>query len=148
MINARAGTGWQTTLADLSIILFMVTASTLSQSEAAPAPQRVQASPQSQPLAVYRAEAGAPPLREWLAGQSADVRQQLTIVAQFAPGHQAEALAGAEALAREAGEGGTRARIVVEPGTDGITASLAYDDPKATMVQPLAHSLQDSARHE
>ncbi len=145
MISARAGTGWQTTLADLSIILFMVTASVVGQSDAAPLPQAAEPSPQSQPLAVYRAEAGAPPLREWLGAQSLDVRQQLTIVAQFAPGHQLEALSQAEALAREAGEAGTRARILVEPGTGGTMASLAYDDPKATTV---AQPLQEAARHE
>lgn len=147
MISVRAGTGWQTTLADLAIILFLVTAAALSQSEAAPAPaapQAVEPSPQSQPLALYRAEAGAPPLREWLDAQSPDVRQQLTIVAQFAPGRQADALAKAEALAQEAGETGTRARIVIEPGTGGTIASLAYDDPKSTMARPL----QEAARHE
>lgn len=147
MISVRAGTGWQTTLADLSIILFMITAAALSQSEAASSPVghvAVQPSPQSQPMAVYRAEPGAPPLGEWLSAQSADARQQFTIVAQFAPGHQPEALAGAEALAREAGEAGKRARIVVEPGTGGTIASLAYDDPNATMAQPL----QDTRQHE
>ena len=145
MISARAGTGWQAALADLSIILFMVTASALSQSEAAPVnAHAVQPSPQSQPLAIYRAEDGAPPLGEWLTAQSADPRQQLTIVAQFGPGRQAQAIEQAEALAREAGLAGNQARIVVEPGTQGVTASLAYDDPKATVAQPL----QEPVRNE
>lgn len=148
---ARAGSGWQYLLADLSLILFMVTAATLSQAEDAPATRRarvpddaVAVSPQGQPLAFYHADPGAPPLRQWLHDQSADARQQLTIVAQYAPGGQVAALHSAEQLAAEAGEAGTRARIVIEPGAGGTTASLAYDVPEAS----LARELQGSARND
>lgn len=139
MIVARAGTGWQTLLADLSIILFMVTGSALSQApeDAKPAlPKNAEAltprSPQAEPLAFYRAAPGAPPLTEWLAGQAIDARQQLTITAQYKAGGQAEAVSRAAALASEAGQGGTRARIVIEPGEGGVVASIAYDIPEAS----------------
>jgi hypothetical protein len=145
---ARAGSGWQYLLADLSLILFMITAAALSQAEDAartPASAPVAAareaprpSPQGEALAVYRAEPGAPPLAEWLGAQSADARQQLTIVARFAPGRQGEALAEAGALAREAGEMGLRARIVVEPGPPsdpgGTSATLAFDVPQVALA--------------
>jgi hypothetical protein len=131
----RAGTGWQYLLADLSLILFMVTAAALAQT--VDEPKTATISPQGEPLALYRVEAGAPPLGQWLHDQSADARQQLTIVAQYVPGKQAEALGRAETLAREAGEAGTEARIVVEPGQGGTVASLAYDVPEASMARDL-----------
>ena len=139
---ARAGTGWQYVLTDLSLILFMVTAAALSQTEDAPAkaaapppPKVAEArplSPQSEPLALYRAEPGAPPLAQWLRDQSVDSRQQLTIVAQYQAGGQVQALQQAETLAREAGDAGMRARIVIEPGKSGTSVMLAYDVPEGT----------------
>jgi hypothetical protein len=131
----RAGTGWQYLLADLSLILFMVTAAALA--ETVDAPNTATISPQGEPVALYRVEAGAPPLGQWLHDQSADARQQLTIVAQYVPGRQAEALGQAERLAREAGEAGAKARIVVEPGQAGTVAALAYDVPEASMARDL-----------
>jgi hypothetical protein len=145
---ARTGSGWQYILADLSLILFMVTAAALASTDDAPAKAQTVAkatgdrplSPQAEPLALYRAAPGAPPLGQWLRGQSADARQQLTIVAQYVPGGQADALSQATALAHDAGEAGLRARIVVEPGADGTTASLAFDVPEAAMARNLHNS--------
>ena len=135
-MKARAGTGWQTLFADLSIILFMVTAAAVAPAgEAASA--TAAPSERSAPLAVYRAEAGAPPLGDWLAGQSTDTRQQLSIVAHYAPGGQEAALATAQALLRQAGAAGLRARLVVEPGAGGITAALAFDAPDTPLAQDL-----------
>jgi hypothetical protein len=148
---ARTGSGWQYILADLSLILFMVTAAALASTDDAPAQAQPAAraaggrplSPQAAPLALYRAAPGAPPLGQWLRGQSADARQQLTIIAQYASGDQARALSQAAALAQDAGEAGLRARIVVEPGPGGTTASLAFDAPEAAM----ARNLQESGRN-
>ena len=125
-MKARVGTGWQTLFADLSIILFMVTAAAVSEESEPPVP-----SAQGTPLALYRAEAGAPPLADWLAAQGPDPRQQLSIVAHYAPGGQEAALAQAQALLHTAGAAGVQARLVVEPGAGGIVAALAYDDPLA-----------------
>lgn len=139
----RAGTGWQYLLADLSLILFMVTAATLAHSE--DRPNLATLSPQGEPLALYRVESGAPPLGTWLQDQSLDARQQLTIIAQYTPGRQAEALSRAEALAGEAGEAGAKARIVIEPGQGGTTATLAYDIPEAAMARDLQKAGADSS---
>lgn len=139
----RAGTGWQYLLADLSLILFMVTAAALAQSD--DKPKLATLSPQGEPLALYRVEAGAPPLGTWLQDQSLDARQQLTIVAQYTPGQQAEALGRAEALAEQAGEAGASARIVIEPGQGGTTATLAYDVPEASMARDLQKSEQGNS---
>lgn len=144
-VAVRAGTGWQTLMADLSIILFMVAASVVSRTTdalpappaATPRPAPASPSPQGEPLALYRDEPGAPPLDAWLAGQTPDRRQQLTITARYPPGGQARAMARAQALTAAAGAAGMAARIVVEPaaGAQGraaqsdVTAALAYDVP-------------------
>ena len=139
----RAGSGWQTLLADLSIILFMVTAATLSQSKDGPAakgsatPEPPKASARSEPLAVYRAAPGAPPLGQWLASQSPDPRQQLSIVAHYAPSGQQAALSDAAGLLAQAGAAGTSARLVVEPGEGGTVATLAYDAASTGLAQGL-----------
>ena len=140
---ARAGSGWQTLLADLSIILFMVTAATLSQSKDGRAMQGggvvepPKASTRSEPLAVYRSGAAAPPLGQWLAAQSPDPRQQLSIVAHYPAGKQQAALAEAAALLAQAGASGSTARLVVEPGEGGTVATLAYDAASAGLAQGL-----------
>jgi len=137
----RSSFGWQTTMADLALILFMVTAAGIHaerqqqdrQPEAA-APL----TPRAEPLAVYRAQAGAPPLGEWLAEQSPDRRQYLTIVARYRPGGAEAAALAAVGLAREAGQAGVSARIVLEPGEAAdLLATLAYDRPDVAMARPL-----------
>ena len=158
-LTGRAGSGWQYLLADLSLILFMVTAAALASAEDAPArpataavaARQETASPlssQGEVLALYRAAPGAPPLRQWLHDQSADPRQQLTIVAQYRAGEQAQAMSQAAALAQDAGDAGLRARIVVEPGQGGTTAALAFDSPAASRNSAtevaMAQSLQKS----
>jgi hypothetical protein len=140
---ARVGTGWQTLFADISIILFMVTAAALSQ--AGQGTRSAGPSPRSDPLAVYRADPGAPSLQDWLAAQPADPRQMLTIVASYRPGQQDSAMARAAVLARSAKARGLPARIVVEPGDGNSTATLAFDTPNGPLARSLrARSLDQS----
>lgn len=134
-MNVRIGTGWQTLFADLSIILFMVTAAALSQ--AGPGTKPGNPSPRSDPVAVYRAARGAPPLDVWLAAQPADPRQMLTIVASYRPGGQDAAFARAALLARSAQERGLSSRIVVEPGAGDSAATLAFDRPPEQLARSL-----------
>ncbi len=139
-------------LADLSLILFMVTAAAMAEKPPAPPKPSPQSASQTadiptlaEPLAIYRQRAGAPPLSAWLAAQSADPRQQLTITARYGPGGMTAALAQAQALARQAGAMGRAARIVIEPGTSDLVATLAFDRPPDLAVKAassqLAHSL-------
>ena len=119
--------GWQTVLADLSLILFMVCASALSTAPAQSALSRDQA-PLPEPLAIYRADPGAPPLDQWLRDQPADPRQRLTIVATFAGTGRAAAAAEAEALARTAEAAGFVPRVTIEPGSTGpAMVGLAFE---------------------
>jgi hypothetical protein len=90
-----------------------------------------------EPLAVYRAREGAPPLDEWLAEQAPDRRQYLTIVARYR-GDPAPAARDALRLAQEASAAGVIPRIVLEPGKDpDLLATLAFDRPEATVARPL-----------
>ncbi|WCT76886.1 hypothetical protein [Novosphingobium humi] len=135
----RSPVGWQTMLADLSLILFMVTAAAMadvpdrkpsapSAAPLAPAP----ATPAiSEPLAIWRPAPGGPTLGRWLAEQQADNRQLLSITLRYPPAAQAEALRLAAQMAAGAGGPGARARIVIEPvaaapGVEAV-AALAYD---------------------
>jgi hypothetical protein len=138
-MSVRVGTGWQTIIADLSMILFMLTASAVARQDpkahvkggtpvSAPQP-----APRSEPVAVWIAGEGAPPLREWLSQQPRDSRQQVTITASYAPGAMNEALSKAQALAREAGD----ARVVVEAGAPGMRVVIGYDAPEGRLAHPL-----------
>lgn len=127
MIPRVAG-GWQTTMADLALILFIVSAAGLQASGASQPTPRAPA--QGEPLAVYSAREGAPPLAQWLAEQAPDRRQHLTIVARYSPGEADRAAARALSLAQEAGEAGRSARIVLEEGGgEDVMALLAFDRP-------------------
>ncbi len=147
MMSIKVGTGWQTIIADLSMILFMLTASAVARqdpkAQAAPAITRAttstpQLAPRGEPVAVWIAGEGAPPLKEWLAQQPRDPRQQVTITASYAPGAMNEALTRAQALAREAGD----ARVVVEPGSPGLRVVIGYDAPEARLARTLLGSAQ------
>lgn len=132
--------GWQTSLADLSLILFMLAAAALHdkpQERAEKPGVSAPASAQSEPLAVYDAAPDAPPLGAWLDQQAVDPRQQLTITARYGPtpGAREAALREAARLLAQAGPAGRAARVVVEPGAGPARVALAYDTPDGT---PLA----------
>jgi hypothetical protein len=149
MFVTRTTIGWQTMLADLSLILFMVTAAAMADAPARPqsAPPAAHPAPmppagstaqssladpaQAEPLAIWREAPGAPALSQWLTNQQPDARLLLTITLRYRPTDQAAALARGGALAHSAGAAGNKARIILEPAKDasGIEAmaALAYD---------------------
>lgn len=127
----RAGSGWQTVLADLSLILFMIMASAVNEAPAAapiaaPTPNVLPAL--GDPVALWRQAPGAPPLRDWLASAAPDPRLRLTIIA---PPAEAEAALALSASASRP------ARVLIEPGSNGVVAALTYDQ-----AAPLAQGLQ------
>ena len=139
---AGARGGWQTIIADLSLILFMVTTAAMVQAPEVPTTSDAVKAEQGgvptrgAPLGVYRAGDGAPPLSQWLAMQARDDRQRLTVIGRYPTGGDgmAQASAAALKLAEEAARAGTAARIVLEPlgaGADQrnveVTAVLAFD---------------------
>lgn len=120
---ARAGSGWQTVLADLSLILFMITAAAASELPTALAvPVRVTLPALGEPVAVWRAGPGAPTLQAWLSSSGPDPRLRLTILA--APEQAGAALAMAATAGRPA-------RILLEPQAGSPSATLTYDQENA-----------------
>ncbi len=139
----RAGTGWQYALADLSLILFLATASALSLAgkrdqppmQSAPsAPPAVAAALESDPVAVWSAGANAPPLETWLAQTGQDPRLEVRIVVRYADGQREAAMAQALQLAQTGGARAQQARILVEPGDRaGASVSLTYASERAAV---------------
>lgn len=146
MIARTVNGGWQTILADLALILFMVTAAALANTPDAPPPPPPKPAPppappapmRAEPVALWRAAADAPPLGLWLDEAARDPRLGLTITVRYAPGGRGTALAQAQALSAAAGRRGAAARIVIEPGDPaGASATVAFDAP-AQSGTPLA----------
>lgn len=131
---ARSGSGWQTVLADLSLILFMTTAAVVAEPPvpAAPPPRVAPSLPAlGEPVAVWSGASGGPALGEWLAQTAQDPRLRLTILASPAQ---------AEAALRLAAGAGRPARVLIEPGAKGPPlATLTYDQAL------LAQGLQNGA---
>lgn len=140
----RAGTGWQYALADLSLILFLVTASALAQaSDKRPAPQPapppIAAAIDSEPVAVWSASPEAPLLSQWLGSVGADPRLEVQVVVRYASGGRAAAMAQANQLAKAGGPRASAARILVEPGArSGGSVSLVYASETQSAWPPLA----------
>ncbi|AKH44186.1 hypothetical protein FHS61_001506 [Altererythrobacter atlanticus] len=140
MISRGAGASWQTVIADLALILFMISVSAIGdgdgEDEGQAAPQEtVLANPlpaEGEPIGIYRAGPDALPIADWLEQMQADPRQRLTIMARYPNGASVEAAGAALALAEEAGERAGRTRILLEPGEQAeLLAVLAYDDTQA-----------------
>lgn len=146
-MSIRGGVGWQTLLADLSLILFMVTAAAMAEpsvpagkapaAHPAPPPPPPKPGPdlvdptRAQPLAVWREAPGGPDIAAWLASQQPDSRQRLTITLRYPPDGQSHAIVNIARLTQESGAMGQHARIIMEPEPAGapseVLASLAYD---------------------
>ncbi|MBU7579868.1 MAG: hypothetical protein KAF27_05275 [Porphyrobacter sp.] len=139
-VQARGGNGWQLILADLALILFLLTLSALPSAEAETARRLAaravreerdheQPRPEIAPAqALFRPVPGGPELGAWLKEQAPDPRVTLTIFAVHAPGEEAAAWARTEALADEARRAGARVRTIITAGTKpDLYAALAYD---------------------
>lgn len=131
----RAPTGrWQIVMADLSLLLFIVTMAGLMNAPEAPAPalQHAQAArpvPQSDvALTVWRGPIGAPGLGIWLEEQMADAPGRLAITITYPPGGVAAAIAEASRLQTEAGPRGTDARIVIREGNIASAQAVLVQD--------------------
>jgi hypothetical protein len=140
-MSAQVSTSWATILADLAILLFMITAADLSNAEiarsAAPSSAAVAT---AEPVALYRPGGSMPSLGRWLAEQPDDPRQQLTIVVHYRAGEADRMAAEGLRLVSQAEAAGRDARLIAEPGDRSEAAAvLAYDaDPQA-----VARKLQD-----
>ena len=137
-MNALIGSGWQTLMADLSMVLFMISAAAVGDPPAPQAPPVKVALPAlGEPVAVWRGTDAAG-MRQWLEGQGSDPRQRLTIVAPQT--------AGPAALALAAGAG-RPARVLIEPQGEGVPyAALTYDQDPALHDPGVARPLLDKGK--
>lgn len=136
----RSFAGWQLLLADLALILFLVTLSALPESEA-PSGRNPADSAATKPgararaaaeiaasQALFRPVAGGPSLSEWLASQPRDPRATLTVFVRHLPGEEAVAWDAAQTLAQDAARSGVAVRtIITASAQEDVYASLAYD---------------------
>lgn len=139
----RSSGAWQIIIADLALILFMISLWAVSSARPVTAPEPIFG--RAEPTAIYRSAAGAPSFIDWLAAQSADPRQRLTIVGHFdAAGEQATTTA-ALALATEARNAGYRVRTTLELAADNdVVAVLAFDGLSAVWPGGSSRSWHDS----
>lgn len=135
------GNGWQLILADLALILFLLTLSALPAAEAESGHKladkyatekdaRLPPKPEiAAAQALFRPVAGGPSIAEWLASQPRDPRTTLTVFVRYQPGGEAAAWNAAKALARAAQTSGVPVRTIITAGAAAdIYASLAYDE--------------------
>ncbi len=138
-MTRSSGTEWQLVLADLALILFLVTVSALatmdqagSDPEAEYSLARSSDGEDSFSVApsqeVFRPNPLGPSLGEWLARRQRDPRITLTVFAQYTLNERSEVWKAAQALADDASVSGYAVRVVITPGeTSDLHASLAYD---------------------
>ncbi len=136
----RPGPGWQLILADLALILFLLTLSALPAAEAERGRKLADSAASDKDArgaavaeiaasqALFRRVAGGPSLPEWLANQPNDPRATLTVFVRHRPGGERSAWETARTLAQEADASGVPVRVIITAGqADEVYASLAYD---------------------
>lgn len=132
-MTGRHAIGWQTTIADLAIILFLVVSSAQARTGA-------RARPLSPPPVstaatdIYRATAELS-LSAWLAMQPRDDRATATVLVRQGRGARSPALATGLGWLAEIERAGHRGRLIVERGDDEDAAViLAYDGTSGTAL--------------
>lgn len=132
---------WQLILADLALILFLLTLSALPAAEAetgrkladrAARGEEARAVPATAEIAaaqaLFRPVSGGPSLTQWLASQPRDPRTTLTVFARHRVGEETAAWQAARRLAAEAEGRDVPVRIIIGAGqASDLYASLAYD---------------------
>ncbi len=141
-LPAKAGGhGWQLILADLALILFLLSLSApLAMREEEPdALLRIAERTQMRPAgtkpvtvaaaqAIFRSVPGGPSLGEWLSSQPRDPRATLTIFARYRSADEAATWVSVRAWAAEATQLGVPTRIIITAGSESdLYASLAFD---------------------
>ena len=130
------GSSWLVPLADLSMILFIITGVTMSarppQEEAPLPPPPMGGIAQGVASGIFVDAPGAPPLADWLAQYHPGSGEQLTVEGRFLPTDRARVAARAEELAQAAIAAGFAPRVILQPvpaefGQSQVQALFAYD---------------------
>ncbi len=145
--HATRGNGghWLIPLADLSLILFIITAVTLSaqpEPSEAQVPQPVGSFAQGVPASVYVDLRGGPTLGQWLTDYQPGSGEQLTVEGYFIPAERDLIAARAEQLAQQALEGGFQPRVILQPAAQSQVQALFAADANPALEPQVAQSLQ------
>lgn len=128
-MNRRSRTGWQTLLADLSLILFLVM---LRVHDPAAVPAREEAAApaaQQAPSAIFRPGPNRK-LGPWLAATVSDDRQSATVIIRHQAGARTDALGDAALLLSQIEKAGLEAALVMEPAeTPETLVLIGYGRP-------------------
>lgn len=117
--------GWQVILADLSMILFLVTGAALSRDRPDISSDRMITLGAAG--AVFRGDQGQS-LAPWLDERVHDPREMLTITGRYAPGERHLIENEVEDAATAAERRGVHFRTIVEPGREtDLVAIFAFD---------------------
>lgn len=119
----RAGSGWQTTMADLALILFLITAQAVREEGTRQAePEKAVAAtetngkaPEAEAALALHKPARGESMRGWLLATVTDQRQVATITVSYTKGQRAAALAEGGRLLDEAEAVGVAARLIAMP---------------------------------
>lgn len=131
----HGGHRWQTTTADLALILFLVVAAAGTSKRAGghPAPHAAP-SPVTQgpPLGVFRPTAGTT-LQQWLDAQALDERQIATVMVQRRNAGDTKVVEQGLAYLAAIETAGHAGRLVVQAGAaPDVSVVLSYDRPPGT----------------
>ncbi|MAK98854.1 MAG: hypothetical protein CL803_04630 [Citromicrobium sp.] len=135
-MSMRGLSGWQTALADLSLILFAVVAAAYRDdpTEAERADQAAEIS-LGQPMAVFR-PGGDADLTRWLGSQDLGQGEVATVVVRHRPGAAAAATREAANLVAQIEAAGYPARLMVEPSPQPeVLVVIAFDQRGGTEIQ-------------
>lgn len=121
----KVGSGWQTTTADLALILFLVVSAASPNAALDPrTPLSLEPTPST---AVFRAASGIN-LLQWLAALPVDERQVATVLVTRANSGPSPVMDQGLAFLDQIKESGRTGRLLVELGeTDEVAVVLAYD---------------------
>lgn len=133
MIAGEAGK-WLVPLADLSLILFVVTggalgANTGNEADIAPA--------EGVAAAVYVDGPGAPPLLDMLAAHRLSAGEQLTVLGYYASGKHEDVLERTGALVEQAITAGMEPRVIVQPAAETLVMARFAHDADAGLARAL-----------
>ena len=133
----KTGGGWQTTTADLALILFLVvSAAKPNNALESPAPLPIEPTPST---AVFRATPGTSFL-QWLDTLPVDERQVATVLISRTSSGPSPAIAQGTTLLDQIERSGRTGRLIVERGEmDDVTVVLAYDggsEPGTALASP------------
>ncbi|TIX51509.1 hypothetical protein [Alteraurantiacibacter aquimixticola] len=144
--------GWMVPLADLSLILFVLTGTALSGLSGMPEDEYLPATrPRSASgaietgiaSAVHADAPGAPPLSEWLAAYRPMEGEQLTIQGFYAPEDRPAIRERTEQWAAEAHEAGVEARVILQPAESSQVIALFAHDRNMELARSLLEAEHD-----